>query len=213
MTSTPIITQSNIGTALPISQPSPITSAIPWKALSEFDHEQVPAGWHEWLSDRGSLTARLVDASENKFSVEVLNQYEFVPSESEAVALDMSTSTPAMIREVILCGKGKPWVFARSVLPLTTLTGRLVALRELDSQPLGALLFSDPSMTRAPVEVSYSAAAAFSVPDTLCAGNAFLWGRRSVFYLDQKPLLVSEMFLPSFEPYNNMLRYTQDEQK
>lgn len=87
----------------------PITSAIPWKALSELDHEQVPAGWHEWLSDRGSLTARLVDASENKFSVEVLNQYEFVPSESEAAALDMSTSTPAMIREVILCGKGKPW--------------------------------------------------------------------------------------------------------
>lgn len=105
MTSTPIITQSNIGTALPISQPSPITSAIPWKALSEFDHEQVPAGWHEWLSDRGSLTARLVDASENKFSVEVLNQYEFVPSESEAAALDMSTSTPAMIRRLSCAAK------------------------------------------------------------------------------------------------------------
>jgi|TARA_B110000503_G_scaffold48767_2_gene79219 chorismate--pyruvate lyase len=213
MTSTPIITQPNIGTALPISQPSPITSAIPWQALSEFDHKQIPAGWYEWLSDRGSLTARLVDASENTFSVEVLNQYELVPSESEAAALDITTSTPAIIREVILWGKGKPWVFARSVLPLTTLTGRLAALRELDSQPLGALLFSDPSMTRAPVEASYSSASAFVVPNTQCAGTAFLWGRRSIFYLDQKPLLVSEMFLPSFEPYTNMLSYTQDEQK
>ena len=213
MKSNPIITQPNKGPVLPISQSSPITKTIPWKALSELDQAQVPAGWYEWLSDRGSLTARLVDASENEFSVEVLNQYESVPSEAEATALDITTTTPAMIRQVILCGKGIPWVFARSVLPLNTLTGRLAALRELDSQPLGALLFNDTSMTRAPVEASYSDASSLAVPDILCAGNTFLWGRRSVFCLDQKPLLVSEMFLPSFEPYNHMLKYTQDQQQ
>ena len=35
------------------------------------------------------------------------------------------------------------------------------------------------------------------VPETLL-GNAHAWGRRSVFVLDGKPLLVSEVFLPAF---------------
>ena len=77
-----------------------------------------------------------------------------------------------------------------------------MALRELNSKPLGALLFNDPSMTRAPVESSYANASALAVPETLCDGDVFLWGRRSVFCLDQKPLLVSEVFLPGFGTYD-----------
>jgi chorismate--pyruvate lyase len=206
------IMESNVGAVLPISSPSQTSKAILWKALSDLDQNQVPNAWYDWLSDRGSLTARLIDASENQFLVEVLSQYESVPNASEAAALKITINTPVFIRQVILCGKGKPWVFARSVLPLSTLTGRLASLRELDSQPLGALLFNDPSMTRAPVEASYSYASALAVPDTVCDGDVFLWGRRSVFCLDQKPLLVSEMFLPDFGAYNKNYKHAQDEQ-
>ena len=201
----------NVGTVLPISPPSQTTKAIPWQALTYFDQKQVPATRYNWLSDRGSLTARLIDASENNFSVKVLSQGESVPSESEAAALNIAKNTPVLIRQVILCGRSIPWVFARSVLPLTTLTGRLAALHDLDSQPLGALLFNDPSMTRAPVEASYSLASALAVPETLCAGNIFLWGRRSVFCLDEKPLLVSEIFLPEFGDHNTVHKHAQKE--
>ena len=206
------IMEPNVGVVLPISSSSQTRKTILWKALSDLDQKQVPDAWYDWLSDRGSLTARLIDASDNQFSVEVHRQYESVPNAAEAAALKITTNTPVFIRQVILCGKGKPWVFARSVLPLSTLIGRLTALRELDSQPLGALLFNDPSMTRAPVEVSYSYASALAVPDTVCDGDVFLWGRRSVFCLDQKPLLVSEMFLPDFGAYDKNHEHAREEQ-
>jgi chorismate-pyruvate lyase len=32
-----------------------------------------------------------------------------------------------------------------------------------------------------------------------------LWARRSVFLLENKPLLVAEIFLPTFKPYNQIL--------
>ena len=37
-----------------------------------------------------------------------------------------------------------------------------------------------------------------SFKTTIRIDNQLLWGRRSVFYLQQKPLLVSEVFLPAF---------------
>lgn len=206
------IIEPNVGAILPISSPSQTSQAIFWKSLSDLDQNQVPNAWYNWLFDRGSLTARLIAASENQFSVDVLRQYEAVPNASEAAALKIPTNTPVFIRQVTLSGKGKPWVFARSVLPLSTLTGRLTSLRRLESQPLGALLFNDPSMTRAPVEISYSYASALAVPDIVCDGDIFLWGRRSVFCLDQKPLLVSEMFLPGFGAYDKNYKHAREEQ-
>ena len=104
------IMEPNVGAVLPISSPSQTSKAILWKALSDLDQNQVPNAWYDWLSDRGSLTARLIDASENEFSVEVVRQYESVPSASEAAALKIATNTPVFIRQVILCGKGKPCI-------------------------------------------------------------------------------------------------------
>ena len=101
-------------------------------------------------------------------------------------------------------GSGKPSI-GRSILPFTTLTGRLEALRHIDSQPLGAVLFNDPSMSREPVAASYMTAADLHVPKSICNQMTHLWGRRSVFRLDSKPLLVSEIFLPSFQDDNHGL--------
>jgi chorismate--pyruvate lyase len=112
----------------------------------------------------------------------------------------MIQQTPVMIREVVLKGRGRPWVFARSILPMTTMTGRLAGLRTLSNQPLGELLFQDPSMTREPLEAACLPARILSVPAALAAGDEPLWARRSVFFLDQKPLLVSEVFLSEFKP-------------
>ena len=113
---------------------------------------QVPAELRNWLLDSGSLTKRLQQASDNQFSVQVLNQSVQLPNLSERRALGLAPRRLALIREVLLFGRGVPWVFARSVIPLQTLTGRLRKLRHLDNRPLGALLFSDPTMTREPLE-------------------------------------------------------------
>jgi len=162
----------------------------------------VPTTLHGWLLDRGSLTTRLLEASGGQLKVEVLSQSLRRPSLSERRALSLPEHRLALVREVLLIGRGVPWVFARSVIPLQTLTGRLRKLRHLDSRPLGALLFSDPAMTREPLEWACIEPNGRALAQQLNNINSPLWGRRSVFKLSAKPLLVCEIFLPSFTAYD-----------
>lgn len=150
-----------------------------------------------WLDDSGSLTARLIALSKSDFHVQVVQQQLGIPSRDEQQALHMPRPALALIREVILFGHHQPWVFARSVLPLSSLTHTLRHLRKQRNRPLGAFLFSQPQLERSAIAV-----AAFSVDDGYVphalVSQTPLWGRRSVFSLDAKPLLVSEVFLPAF---------------
>jgi chorismate--pyruvate lyase len=70
-------------------------------------------------------------------------------------------------------------------------------LRKQDTRPLGAFLFSKPNLQRSSIAVAQISDNHAYVPARLSQGQN-LWGRRSVFYLDAKPLLVSEVFLPGF---------------
>lgn len=173
-----------------------------WRFLFCDSDYRLPVFWRDWLSDTGSLTDRLLKASSGDLSVQIIRQGLQQPKFSERQALKLDTRAQAMVREIILVGKGQPWVYARSIVPLSTLTGRLRALRQLDNRPLGALLFKDPTMSREPVQVAnmQSQLPLFDFGQGSC--NKPLWGRRSVFRLDKKPLLVSEIFLESFKQYH-----------
>jgi len=179
---------------------SSILEIIDWQPAHGGILVQMPENLGPWLIDEGSLTRKLVALSKDQFEVQVLRQEVATPGAAEANALKMTQQTPVMIREVVLKGRGRPWVFARSILPMTTMTGRLAGLRTLSNQPLGELLFQDPSMTREALEAACLPARILSVPAALAAGDEPLWARRSVFFLDQKPLLVSEVFLSEFKP-------------
>lgn len=169
-----------------------------WKPIDQIAHQQRPAAiLQDWLEDSGSLTARLIAFSEGQFEVKVLRQEIGIPSLNERKVLAMRRPARALIREVVLCGKGEPWVFARSILPLSSLTGPLRHLRQQDNRPLGAFLFSQPHLLRSAIAVAHISRDHAYVPAELM-GKTHLWGRRSVFYLHAKPLLVSEVFLPGF---------------
>mgnify|MGYP000910507047 CR=1 FL=1 len=182
-----------------------LSSEPAWRRMISVSDYTVPGQWRPWLSDTGSLTQRLIDACNGELTVQVLRQNLGVPRLSERRALGLPQRRQALIREVILLGGGIPWVYARSIIPLSTLTGRLRRLRQLDNRPLGALLFSEPSMCREPVEIACYTSA--QMPTALAAKQSTMWGRRSVFRLHNKPLLVSEIFLPDFNPYNQSLSF------
>jgi chorismate--pyruvate lyase len=105
----------------------------------------------------------------------------------------------ALLREVHLLCDEQPWVFAHSVIPVQTLTGRHRRLAHLGERPLGAVLFSDKTLRRERVEITCILPGqrlfneATAVLD--CAPED-IWGRRSLFFVDDHPLLVSEFFLP-----------------
>ena len=150
-----------------------------------------------WLLDKGSLTAKLIEHSRGEFRVQVLRQIHARASRTEAQALGITMRQLCLIREVVLLGRNQPWVFARSVLPLCSLTGNLRHLRKQGNRPLGAFLFNQPTMVRSSIALSAISRHHAYVPATLL-GDETAWGRRSIFYVNGKPLLVSEVFLPRF---------------
>ena len=166
---------------------------------------QVPNQLKPWLHARGSLTTELLGASAGAFRVEVLSQALANVYPSERQLLGLKSGQRALVREVILFGCNQPWVFARSVLPLSTLTGRLRALRRLDNRPLGHHLFSYANMRRSAIELALIGHRERYLPAPYRTDNKPQWGRRSVFHLDNKPLLVSEVFLNSFCPNGQLI--------
>ena len=151
----------------------------------------------DWLLDPNSLTARLKSHC-NEFSVKVLGQQIESCSEQDACEIILAGSQ-VLVREVILCCDGIPQVFARSLLPLTSLTGEEQALANLGEQPLGQVIFSKPNLSRTAIEVGQfdqQSSVAQLVNELGLEMTDSLWGRRSLFYLDAKPLVVAEVFLP-----------------
>lgn len=170
-----------------------------WYFTRELRHGHIPVDVAQWLFDPGSLTARLIQVCPGRFHVRVLSQIWRAPMHNEIRRLGMRERQMSFIREVYLCCDNQPWVFARTVIPRKTLSGKQKHLAGLGSRPLGAVLFADPHMHRDEFEVArlqpresmYHKAVAVLAKKPAC-----IWGRRSVFYLNNKPLLVNEIFLP-----------------
>ncbi len=179
--------------------------------LSNFWHDANDSSLDEnlksWLLDPASLTLRLKSHC-HEFKVELLGQQVEKCQESEAVDLIIA-GEEVLVREVLLFCDDIPQVFARSLLPLSSLTGAEQALANLGTQSLGQVMFNNPSLKRKTIEVAeFDATSTVSqlanklsgVTQPLVSANS-LWGRRSIFILENKPLMVSEVFLPGAFAY------------
>lgn len=166
--------------------------------------ELVPDEVKSWLLDPGSLTAKLRRASRGEFRVQVISRRRAHPFESERRWLGLAPRRYALIREVILSGYDTPWVFARSVLPYSSLTGRYRRLRILDDRPLGAILHTDPSIHRGDMEIFCLPPDWPGYPPEIGPVDEPAWGRRSLYQLRTGPILVGEIFLPGIHnsPWN-----------
>jgi len=186
------------------------TPTTRWQPHTRYLRSALPAGLADWLLDPASLTRRLQQLCPGHFEVRVLVQGRMRPTRNEALLLGMRHNSAALVREVQLLCNGQPWVYARSVIPLGSLRGRVRRLAHLGTRPLGAVLFADPGMRRGVVEL-----ACIRPGETLYrAANAGsrnrqpVWGRRSVFRLANHPLLVSEIFLPAFPAQHDAALWT-----
>jgi len=171
-----------------------------WHFERQVFNFMLPANMSCWLFDPASLTARLIAACDGQFSVRVMSQSWGTPLWNEAKRLEMRERQSALIREVFLYCGNTPWVFARTVIPRTTLSGKEKYLASLGNKPLGAVLFADPNMRRDEFEVTClrEGDLLFSHANQLASDiPGEIWGRRSAFYLSGKPLLVNEIFLPA----------------
>lgn len=173
-----------------------------WIPKKRLIRGRVPSTILRWLLDPASLTQRVISACDGQFRVQVLQQTWTRPMSNEAHALGMSASGHALVRQVQLLCDEIPWVYARTIIPRATLTGRERRLAYLKSRSLGATLFADPSMRRGELQIARLTShdrLHTIVTNKLDSNPEVIWGRRSVFTLRTKPLLVSEIFLPIIE--------------
>lgn len=178
---------------MPVQQPrlpSPVLNdAIRWRDAA-LVHAPRPVA--AWLADPASLTRRL--QARGRFAVEPLRQGIRAPRAEEARLLGLRFRQHALIREVLLYLDGVPVVYARSVLPLSSLKGKNRILGHMARRSLGAELFRPPRARRRAVWVA-------QVPATALPAEAGArepaWGRQSLFLKRGRPLLVAEVFLPA----------------
>lgn len=161
------------------------------------DHawQPSPAGagaYRHWLQTDDSLTKRL-QAAFADFKVTKVSQYWAHPLPDEAALLGLRPDQAALIREVWLQSDATPLVFARSVLPRSSLRGAWRDLDGLGARPLGAVLFADNQVSRTPL--SYCKLSRLH-PISKRIGLPGLWARRSVFVRSGRRILVTETFLP-----------------
>ena len=148
------------------------TQALLWLDLSQ--SKAIPKDVKIWLYDERSLTKKL-KCKFKSFSVNVVSQKKITPclGEKEILAYD----GVCIERKVELLGDGNTVVYARSVIPKTTDT---VKLLNIGARPLGEVLFNSSSISREMLQIT---------------NIKWVWGRRSIFTVGDTKILVSEFFL------------------
>jgi chorismate--pyruvate lyase len=173
----------------------PISLSAPWlpQGKEQLCQEKISL----WLYDSSSLTQKL-EAMCRRFHIQIRQQRR-IKATTPSLSGYFASNKNVLLREVFLCCDDIPVVFAQTEIPLSTLTQEQAQLAEVGSQSLGKILFQEPSMERGPIEVTQFKEE--SPAHKLCRSinqscSHPLWARRSLFYLKNKPLLVSELFLP-----------------
>ncbi|MEI9747551.1 chorismate lyase [Moellerella wisconsensis] len=156
---------------------------IAWQVAEEIS---VPEKIHDWLMELGSMTRRFeqycqqvtVEPYQEKF----ITAAELNPGEADC----LSISQRYWLREVILYGDNIPWLLGRTLVPEETLVGDEQRLVDLGTVPLGKYLFSGNNLTRDYIHIGK---------------QCDRWARRSLLRLSNKPLLLTELFLPESPAY------------
>lgn len=162
-----------------------------------------PDAWHQipptghlrlWITDRDSLTARIIHHFPD-FNLVRVGQQLAIPLVDERRALNLRAGEFALVREVILRSGNTPLVFAHTAVNPRDLFGAWRGLSRLGSRPLAEMLFQDPLVSRMPIE--YRKLPRNHVLLRAAGVATTAWARRSVFLKRQQPILVTEVFLPA----------------
>lgn len=162
-------------------------SPIHW--LSDKEHRRVDDITLSWLMELGSMTQRFEQCCQK---VTVMPYQEgfisILDSADEKACLPKSQRY--WLREVVLCGDNIPWLLGRTLIPEEALIGENKQLVNLNTVPLGRFLFQESALQRDFIHIGQQ--------------NAH-WLRRSRFQLSEKPLLLTEVFLPASPVYKKPL--------
>lgn len=157
----------------------------------------LPENVQSWTYEPGSLTRRLRDFYGDAVSVKILFHCWRTPFLSERRLLKTPEHRYCLTREVLLHAAGKPLILARTIIPEQTIKGAHRNLSHLGNRPLGEVIFSYPKLERLEMDVTLIDQSAWTQNAIDAASiSQPVWGRRTVYAIAHRQMLVSEFFLP-----------------
>lgn len=167
-----------------------------WSNCRRVNYRHIPYAVRSWLFEADSITKRLRAIYGDKINVKLLRQCWDKPFLGEKRLLQQAHRRRCLIREVLLQANDQPLVLARTVIPAQTLRGAHRNLSRLGSRPLGEVIFSYPMLERLEMQIvcvkpgAWARQLAVQIPV-----HEPIWGRRTVYAIRHRQLLVSEFFL------------------
>ncbi len=157
--------------------------------------------FREWLLFPGSFMKRLQEHGTHDACVNVIFQGWAKSLDEESAFLNLKENAAVWIREVLISSGIKPLMFARSVFPASVLEGKYKAFQQLENRSLGSLLFDDPNVTRGNFQFAKIDEATFWWEKSLVYLSTCekLWARRCLFQIQNRALLLTEVFFPTLE--------------
>lgn len=159
---------------------------VNWQQPEQFSYPNENA--KAWLLELGSLS-HLMAAHCQHFSVKLLhNQF----TELERLSPDevqLLGAEQCLLRQVVLQGDERPWALGSTLIPLSSMQQR--NWQQQGDTPLGETVFSCETVKRDALQVGWAETT-----------HGKLLARRSRLWMQHKPMLVAELFLPDSPIYS-----------
>lgn len=160
---------------------------VNWQQPEQFSFPTQNA--KKWLLEQGSLS-RLLESYCQALSVDLLHNKIVREEKLNAEEIELLAREECLLRKVVLQGDGVPWVLGRTLIPSSSLLGQEYDLAQQGEIPLGLTVFSANNVKRDALQVG-----------TVEMGGQVLVARRSRLWMNHKPMLVAELFLPTAPIY------------
>lgn len=125
-----------------------------------------------------------------QLTVDLLHNRPVKAEKLNSQEVDLLSDEPCLLRKVVLCGDSEPWVLGRTLIPASSLTDQDHDLEQQGDIPLGITVFSTDNVRRDALQVGWAKT----------EDGEFL-ARRSRLWMNNKPMLVAELFLPASPVY------------
>jgi chorismate lyase len=170
-----------------------------WKNKNSVVPDILDEQLHVFMFHTGSLTNLIEECCNDDFNIELLTESWRSPFPDEIDSLSIKNGELAFIRESRLKSGNQTLVYARTVIPRETLTIENQKLTQLGANPLGNVLFNDDSASR--TNMRYAKIPVNCELHEQATKNtriqSELWARQSLFHINNKPLMITEVFLPA----------------
>ncbi|PMH45429.1 chorismate--pyruvate lyase [Vibrio sp. 10N.286.49.B3] len=161
---------------------------IEWESPEHFYFPSELA--KQWLIEPSSLSLRLAKHCRN---LSVKLQYNQIVEKKmlRADECELFPDQVCLLREVVLQGDEQHWVVARTLIPSETLNDGQYDLSQQGEVPLGLTVFRADNVERDQLQVG-----------SIKTNHGVLLARRSRLWMNNKPMLVAELFLPHAPIYS-----------